>query len=80
MRYIIGLASPEARRELTQRTVMEMSAEQKDSFANTVARIADNLSVQRDARALELYTKVSEIREYLKSFDQGYSESTAAQV
>ena len=32
---------------------MEMSAEQKDSFANTVARIADNLSVQRDARDLE---------------------------
>ena len=78
VRYIIGLSSPEARRELTERAVIEMTAEQKDSFSKTVTRISDNLSVQRDARDLELYNKVSEIKAYLESFDQGYSESASS--
>ena len=55
-----------------------MTAEQKDSFSKTVTRISDNLSVQRDARDLELYNKVLEIKAYLGSFDQGYSESASS--
>ena len=45
---------------------------------NQVTRISDNLSVQRDARDLELYNKVSEIKAYLESCDQGYSESASS--
>jgi len=80
VRYIIGLSSPEARRELTERAVIEMTAEQKASFSKTVTRISDNLSVQRDARDLEIYNKVSEIKAYLDSFEQGYSESASSTV
>ena len=73
VRYIIGLASPEARHELTERTLLDMTASQKESFANTVQRITDNLSVQRDARDLEIFNKVSEIKAQVESFDRGYS-------
>lgn len=78
VRYIIGLSSPEARRELTERALIEMSPEQKAAFSTTVTRISDNLSVQRDARDLELYNKVLEIKAYLDTFDQGYSESASS--
>ena len=45
---------------------------------NQVTRISDNLSVQRDARDLELYNKVLEIKAYLDNFDQGYSETASS--
>jgi len=74
VRYIIGLASPEARRELAERTLEDMSEQQREAFATTVTRITDNLSVQRDARDLEILTKVREIEQAIASFDRPYSE------
>ena len=74
VRYIIGLASPEARRELAERTLEDMSEAQRESFKTTVTRITDNLSVQRDARDLEILTKVREIEAAIASFDRPYSE------
>ena len=51
-----------------------MSEQQREAFATTVSRITDNLSVQRDARDLEILTKVREIEQAIASFDRPYSE------
>ena len=51
VRYIINLATAEARAELTRQTLDQMRPEELRSFATIVARIADNLAVQRDASA-----------------------------
>ena len=72
LRYIIGLTSAQARLELTQSTMLAMSAEQQAKFEKTVERIAANLSVQRDARDLEIFTKVKEVQAHVKNYHRGY--------
>ena len=52
IRYIIGLASADARSELTSRTLLAMTLEQQQSFAATLERIVANLSVQVCGRLL----------------------------
>jgi hypothetical protein len=71
LRYIVGLNSAQARLELTHSTMLAMSAEQQAKFARTVERITANLSVQRDARDLELYSKTKEVQAHI----QGYGRS-----
>ena len=72
LRLIIGLNSPTAREQLTRSTLLAMTAEQQEHFDSTLDRISSNLSVQRNARDLELYTKVLEVRGYLDSYSNGY--------
>lgn len=55
----MGLSSEAARRELTKRTLLELQEEERAHFAETVQRIKDNLSVQRDAKDLEIYNKAT---------------------
>ena len=72
LRYIIGLNSPEAREQLTRSTLLAMTEEQQQHFDATVDRITANLSVQRNARDLELYTKVCEVRSYIESYNSDF--------
>jgi len=72
VRYIMGLKSREARQHLTQRTLLEMSADAQEHFATTVDRIVDNLSVQRDARDAEIYEQVCQIQEDVRAYGKAY--------
>jgi hypothetical protein len=72
IRYIIGLVAPEARQQLTHSTLLAMSGEQQEHFENTLKRITDNLSVQRNARDLEIYTKLLEVGQYVKAYHSDY--------
>ena len=49
-----------------------MTEAEQSHFERTINRIADNLSVQRNARDLELYTKTCEVREYVTHFQTDY--------
>ena len=44
----------------------------QDKFRNTLKRISDNLSVQRNARDLEIYTKVTEVGGYVEAYFTDY--------
>jgi len=68
VRYITNLASAESRAELTRQTLDQMGEEEMRAFAATVVRIADNLSVQRDARDRELHEKVGEIKAAIQDY------------
>ena len=68
IRYIIGLASPDARQQLTERTLLAMTAEKQEHFVNTLERVADNLAVARNARDTEIREKVVEVQEYVRSY------------
>jgi len=70
IRYIMNLGSAESRYDLTRRTIEQMTEEELGAFAATVTRIGDNLSVQRDARDLDLYEKVSEIKRCVEAYQQ----------
>ena len=72
MRYIIGLRSAESRRHLTFSTLLQMSEEQQEHFANTVERISGNLEVQRNARDAEIHAKVVEIKAHIEAYHRGY--------
>ena len=73
LRTISSLASHESRRELTMRSLDEMrTPEAQAHFARTVRRITDNLSVQRDARDVELHAKMLEIQRYVESAGVSY--------
>ena len=68
IRYIIGLSSANARHELTTQTLLAMNEEEQRDFERTVERIHSNLSVQRNARDLEIYEKVCEIQHTVESY------------
>ena len=118
IRCIIGLASPDSRRELTTRTLIEMDEEQQacelraglgglgrraaraaqglgrrtgtarahimqapvapcpqKHFEETVKRICQNLSIQRNAKDMEVYKKVLEVRGFIDAHNQPYGAS-----
>ena len=68
IRYIIGLANEEARKELATRSLMEMSEEESAHFRETVSRICANLAVQRNAQDREMHQKVSELQAHVDSY------------
>ena len=68
IRYIIGLASADARQQLTERTMLAMTAEKQEHFVSTLARVADNLAVARNTRDAEIHAKVVEVQEYARGY------------
>ena len=80
LRVIIGLASAEARLELTRSTLLQMNEEEQDHFARTAQRIADNLSVQRNARDAEIHQKVTEVRAYIDDYFRDHGVGEFAQM
>ena len=72
IRLIIGLNSPSAREQLTRSTLLSMNEEQQTHFQDTLQRIGDNLSVQRNAKDLELFNKVGEVRAYVQEYFTDY--------
>eukprot|EP00308_Calcidiscus_leptoporus_P017506 CAMPEP_0119382566 /NCGR_PEP_ID=MMETSP1334-20130426/73297_1 /TAXON_ID=127549 /ORGANISM="Calcidiscus leptoporus, Strain RCC1130" /LENGTH=197 /DNA_ID=CAMNT_0007403079 /DNA_START=27 /DNA_END=620 /DNA_ORIENTATION=+ len=66
VRNILNLASPESRRDLTLLTLEQLSPEEAVAFKATIARIRDNLSVQRDARDADLFSKVSQLQQFIE--------------
>ena len=71
IRCIIGLASTESRRQLTQSTLLAMTEEDQEHFVRTLERIASNLSTHRSAQDAEIYAKVVEVQEHVRSYRVG---------
>ena len=75
LRVIIGLASAEARTQLTRQTLLAMSADEQIKFGTTVDRIAANLATPRDARDKEIHAKVVDVQSVVASYMRDFGGS-----